>query len=245
MWFALVGFYGISTIVGWALWHINHCELFDATLSFPYVSNIYDLLWLCFMAYQPLKIIWCQILLIHMHQIYVIWFGWVLWHINPCRLSFMAYQPLWVIWCHILFIHMYQIYMICFGWVLWHINHWRLFDAKFSLYGCIKYMWFGLIELYGISTIVGYLMPHSLFHMYQIYMICFGCVLWHINHWKIFDAKFSLCICIKYIWFGLVELHGISTLVGWALWHINHCRLFDATSSLYICIKYIWFRLVL
>ena len=70
----LVGFYGISTILGylmpnpvytykiymiwfgWVLWHIKHCRLFN-TKSFLYILNIYDLVWLGFMAYQPLKVI--------------------------------------------------------------------------------------------------------------------------------------------------------------------------------------------
>ena len=42
------------------------------------------------------------------------------------------------------------------GWVLWHINHRRLFYAKSSLYIYIKYIWFGLVGFYSISTIVGY-----------------------------------------------------------------------------------------
>ena len=46
---------------------------------------------------------------------------------------------------------------------LWDINHCRLFKAKFSLYIYIKYIGFGLIMFYGISTIVGYLMPNSLY----------------------------------------------------------------------------------
>ena len=49
------------------------------------------------------------------------------------------------------------------GWVLWHINHCRLFNAKSSLYIYIKYIWFGLVGFYGISTIVGYLMPNPLY----------------------------------------------------------------------------------
>ena len=65
-------------------------------------------------------------------------------------------------------------------------------------------------------------------------MVWFGLVLWHINHCRLFNAKSSLYIYIKYIGFGLVEF----------LWHINHCRLFNAKSSLYIYIKYIWFGLV-
>ena len=53
--------------------------------------------------------------------------------------------------------------MIWFGWLLWHINPWRLFNAKSSLYIYIKYFWFGLVGFYGISTIVGYLMPNSVY----------------------------------------------------------------------------------
>ena len=53
--------------------------------------------------------------------------------------------------------------MVWFGLVLWHINPFRLFKAKASLYMNIKYIWFGLVGFYGISTIVGYLMPISLY----------------------------------------------------------------------------------
>ena len=50
------------------------------------------------------------------------------------------------------------------GWlVFWHINHCRLFNAKSSLYIHIKYIWFGLVWFYGISNIVGYLMPNPLY----------------------------------------------------------------------------------
>ena len=52
--------------------------------------------------------------------------------------------------------------MICLGCVLWHINHCRLFNAKSSLYIYIKYIGFALVGFYGISTIVGYLMPNPL-----------------------------------------------------------------------------------
>ena len=50
--------------------------------------------------------------------------------------------------------------MIWFGWVLWHINLCRLFNAQSSLYIYIKYIGFSLVGFYGISTIVGYLMPY-------------------------------------------------------------------------------------
>ena len=53
--------------------------------------------------------------------------------------------------------------MIWLGWVLWHINHCRLFNAKFSFYIYIKYIGFELVGFYGISTIVGYLIPNPIY----------------------------------------------------------------------------------
>ena len=38
------------------------------------------------MAYQPLKVVKCQILFIDIYWIYMFWFAWVLWHINYCSL---------------------------------------------------------------------------------------------------------------------------------------------------------------
>ena len=52
---------------------------------------------------------------------------------------------------------------LLFDCVLWDINPCRLFNAKFSLYIYIKYVGFGLVGFYGISTIVGYLMLDSLY----------------------------------------------------------------------------------
>ena len=133
----------------------------------------------------------------------MIWFGWVLWHINHCRL-FNAKSSLYI-------------YMIWLGWVLWHINHCRLFNAKSSFYIYIKYIWFGLVGFYGISTIVGYLMPNPLStHILNIYDLV-GWVLWHINHCRLFNAKSSFYTYIKYIWFGLVGFDGISTIVGYLM----------------------------
>ena len=54
--------------------------------------------------------------------------------------------------------------MIWFGWVLWHINHCTLFNAKTSLYIYIYkiyIIWFGWV--YGISTIISYLMSKRLY----------------------------------------------------------------------------------
>ena len=75
--FTLLWFYGISTIVGYL----------KPNPLYPYVLNIYNLVWKDFMAYQPLSVIKFQILCIHIYQIYKISFRWVLWHINYCWLS--------------------------------------------------------------------------------------------------------------------------------------------------------------
>ena len=58
-----------------------------------------------------------------------------------------------------------------------------------------------MIWFYGISTIIGYLMPNPIYiYIYiYIYMIWFGWVLWHINHWRLFNAKSSLYIYIRYM----------------------------------------------
>ena len=45
--FGLVGFYGLSTIVGYLM----------PNPFYTYILNIYDLVWLSFMAYQPLWVI--------------------------------------------------------------------------------------------------------------------------------------------------------------------------------------------
>ena len=70
--------------------------------------------------------------------------------------------------------------MIWFGWILWHINHCRLFNTESSSYIYIRYIGFGFVGFYGMSTIVGYLIPNPLW---------FGLVLWHINHSRLFNAK--------------------------------------------------------
>ena len=80
-------------------------------------------------------------------------------------------------------------------------------------------VWFGLVWFYGISTIVGYLML-NLFYTYILIiydLVWFGLVLWHINHSRLFSAKSSLYIHIKYIWFGFVWFYGISTIVGYLM----------------------------
>ena len=78
---------------GWVLCSINQIGDLMPNPLYTYILNIYDLVWL----------------------------------------GFMVYQPLW------------------------------LFNAKSSLYIYIKYIWIGLVWFYGISTIVGYLMPNTLY----------------------------------------------------------------------------------
>ena len=81
--FGLVGFYGISTIVGYLM----------PNPLYTYILDIYDLVWL----------------------------------------GFMAYKPFW------------------------------LFNAKSRLYIYIKYIKFGWVGFYGLTTTVGYLMLNSLY----------------------------------------------------------------------------------
>ena len=89
------------------------------------------------------------------------------------------------------------------------------FNAKYSLYIYIEYIGFGLVVFYGISTIVGYLMPNPLYTYIINILDLVWLGLWHINHCRLFNAKSSLYIYIKYIGFGLVVFYGISTIVGY------------------------------
>ena len=123
---------------------------------------------------------------------------------------------------------------------------------------------YDLVGFYGISTIIGYLMPNLVYtYILNIYDLL-GWVLWHINHYRLFNAKSCLYIYIEYIWFGLVGFYDISTILGYlmpnplytyilniydlvwfglVLWGINYCRLFYAKSCLYIYM--IWLGWVL
>ena len=48
-------------------------------------------------------------------------------------------------------------------------------------------------------------------------MIWVGLVLWHINRCRLFDAKSSLYIYIKYVWLDLVWFYDISTIIGYLM----------------------------
>ena len=62
------------------------------------------------------------------------------------------------------------------------------------------------------------------------YLPQIGLVLWQINHCRLFNAKCSLYIYIKYIWFCLVWFYGKSTIVGYLM-----------PNPLYTYILNIWF----
>ena len=52
-------------------------------------------------------------------------------------------------------------------------------------------------------------------------LVCLGCVLWHINHYRLFNAKSCLSIYIEYIWFGLVDFYGKFLSLFWGGWLIG------------------------
>ena len=114
------------------------------------------------------------------------WFGFILSHINHCRL-FNAKS----------FLYIYIKYM-GFGLVLvlWHINHCILF-AKSFLYIYIKYIWFGLV------LVLWHINDCSLFNVksFLYIYIGFGLVLWHINHCWLYNDKYFIYIHILNIWF--------------------------------------------
>ena len=153
--FGLVWFYGISTIIGY---------LMPAPL-YIYVYKIKDLVLLVLwhINHYRLSKVKSSLFIYIKHMI---WFGWVLWHNNHCRLFNVKF-----------FIHIYQIHNIWFGWVLWHIKHCWLFNTQSSLYIYIKYIWFGWVGFYGISIIVGYLMPNLFYtyilNTYDLVWFCF------------------------------------------------------------------------
>ena len=151
-------------------------------------------------------------------------------------MGFMAYKTLWVIWCQILFINIYQIYRIWLSWVLWHINQCRLSNVKSSLYIYIEYKWFGLVGFYGISTILGYLIPNTLYIYIYIYIYIY---VWWVGFYGIWTLFGYLMPNPPYTY-----VLNIYDLFWLGLWHINRCMLFNAKFSLYIYINYIWFSLV-
>ena len=87
----------------------------------------------------------------------------------------------------------------------WHINSLWVDNAK---------TWFDNVNIWFICKgLVLFIYCHNFFMGF----VLLGLVLWHINHCKLFNAKSSLYIYFKYIWFGLVEFDSISTIVGYLM----------------------------
>ena len=107
-----------------------------------YLLNIYDIVSLHFM---PLSVI----------HIKNIWFGFLRYNGISTVVGYLRPNPLYT---NILYI--YWISLCC---IFWHICDWRLFNAKSTIHIYIHHIWFGLVEFYGISTIVGYLIPNPLY----------------------------------------------------------------------------------
>ena len=85
-WFCSVGFYGISTIVGYL----------KPNPLYTYISNIYDLDWLDLYGKSTIAgFLMPNPLYTHILYIYMIWIGWFLWHINHCWL-FNAKSPSYI-----------------------------------------------------------------------------------------------------------------------------------------------------
>ena len=74
---------------------------------------------------------------------------------------------------------------------------------------------FAFVWFYGVSNIVGYLMPNTLYT--YIYWIWFGRILCHIYKSRSLNVKSSSYIYIKYIWLGLFGFYSISKIIGYLM----------------------------
>ena len=93
-------------------------------------------------------------------------------------------------------------------------------------------LFIGFVWFYGISTIVSYLML-NLFYTY-ILDIWFGLVLWHINHFRLSNAKSSLYIYIRYVGFGLIGFYGTSTIVGYLMPNLVYTYILDIYDLIWL-----------
>ena len=128
--------------------------------------------------------------------------------------------------------------MIWFGWLLWYINHCRLFNAKSSLYIYIKYIGFGLVGFYDISTIVGYLMSNPLYtyilNIYDLVWSGFNAVTFDNTYCWLKLTFFCLIILmVIYEWYyeynfplSLVSHRDNFVQVHCYYYHFNPCNLF-------------------
>ena len=65
-------------------------------------------------------------------------------------------------------------------------------------------------------------------------LVWFGWVLWHINHCRLFHAKCSLYIYIKYKWFYLIGFYGISTIEGYLMPYPLHTYILNIYNLVWL-----------
>ena len=181
--------------LGWVLWHINHCWLFNAKF-FLYIYSKYigfDLVGFYGISnigsYLMQNYIYIYIYIyIYSKYTWFCLFLCFLWHINHCRL-FNAKSFLYIcskyIWfalvgfygisttvgylmSNLFYTYILDIYdLVWCG--LWHINQCRLFNAKSVLYIYIRYIRFGLIWFMAYQPLKYILYQIIFIHIYWIY----------------------------------------------------------------------------
>ena len=128
---------------------------------------------------------WPNITYIYIYiYIYLIWFCWVLWHINHYRwfIPNPVYTYITYIWFD--FFGFYRISIIV-GYLMPNPIYTNILNI-YDLVSC---------GFYCISNIVGYVNAKSYLYKYIIYIrLGFVWVLWHINHCRSFNAKSYLYI---------------------------------------------------
>ena len=102
---------------------------------------------------------------------------------------------------------------------IWSVHKYRIVFCFCFFFFCFVFFFF-LVGVYGISTIGSYLMQNPLYtYILNINdLFCFVfLVLWHINYCRLFNAKSSLYLYMKYIWFCLFGFYDISTIVDYLM----------------------------
>ena len=80
-----------------------------------------------------------------------------------------------------------------------------------------------------------YEVPDFLHTWYQTNMIRFVYVLWHIKHCRLFKAKSSLYIYIKWIWFGWVEFYCISKIAVYLISNTLYTYILNVYDLVWLC----------
>ena len=151
-----------------------------------YINKIHNSIYVYIYIYRPLTDIYIYIY-IHIHI-----------YIYPLT-AYLKLSQDFVRTTEYIYIYIY-IYILKMFHKFWN----KVATSEIFLVNFIVFLFSdGLIWFYGISTIVGHLMPNPLYtYILNIYIIWFGRLLWHINLCRLFNAKFFLYIYIKYVWFA-------------------------------------------